>query len=438
MLIIQKFIKSIIHGVAFVPLLITSLLTILALLLTLSPGLAALNNLVGTGGYFEVKTPETARAILSSILAGMVSLTVFGFSMMMVVVNQASSNYSPKVVETLSLKRSNQYILGIYLGTIMFTLVVMMHIDSSEVSKGIPKLALLINMIFAVYSMLLFIRFINNISNSVRITSVIEKIYQETKSSMADSGELYRRSDNTLPEGWVRYDADDSGYFQVIRIKPLLKLLQKKELSISVIPLRGKFCSARSPLFRLSRQVDEDCLKSIRSHFLTYPGEVISENFMFGFRQLSEVAVKALSPGINDAGVARLCIDYLGELLRIYLIEENKNAIADSSGEERILIRQYSFDEILDCSITPIKPYSAKDYTIVICIMRAFETISLYDEQDKKQELINRYAFALLQDANEEISDFIERERINDFSRELNYGKYFDLPMLRIEEKSSL
>lgn len=150
MLVIHKFIKSVIHGVAFLPLSITLFLTIVTLVLTLSPGLQTLNDVVGTHGFFEVKEADTVRAILSSLLTGMISLTVFGFSMMMVVVNQASSNFSPKVVETLSLKRSNQVILGIYLGTIVCTLIVMMQVDTAEAAGGIPQVALLVNMLLAI------------------------------------------------------------------------------------------------------------------------------------------------------------------------------------------------------------------------------------------------------------------------------------------------
>lgn len=103
-----------------------------------------------------MKTPETARTILASLLAAVVSITVFGFSMMMVVVNQAASNYSPKVVETLSAQRSNQYVLGIYLGRVVFTLVMMMHIDNKPSSPGIPQAGLLLNMLVVTYCIICF------------------------------------------------------------------------------------------------------------------------------------------------------------------------------------------------------------------------------------------------------------------------------------------
>lgn len=285
--------------------------------------------------------------------------------------------------------------------------------------------------------MMLFIKFINDISNSVRIDTIIEKIFQTTKASMLKFGKFCHQGNGGSPEEWITCSANHSGYFQVIRIRPLLKLLRKKDVKLAVIPLRGQFYTARSPLFRISSQIDDESLDEIRAHFLVYSEEVIFENFMFGFRQLSEVAVKALSPGINDAGVARLCIDHFGELLRLYLQEENKCWIVDKSGKERIIIHQYSFLEILDCSITPIKPYSAKDYTIIICIMKAFENVSLYDDSRSKQSMLNRHVVSLLQDAKEKIRNFIERERINEVSCGLNSGGYFRLPMLEITDEHS-
>ena len=100
-----KFYKSITQSVGLVPLVITIVIAVIGIALTLLPFFQSLDSRAITGGFFEVRTPETARTILGSLLAAVVSITVFGFSMMMVVVNQAASIYSPKVVETLSAQR---------------------------------------------------------------------------------------------------------------------------------------------------------------------------------------------------------------------------------------------------------------------------------------------------------------------------------------------
>ena len=150
--------KSIIHGVAFLPLLITAVLTAAGLILT---GQSEEGS--GLPENMRVNTVETARVLLGSILTGVISLTVFSFSMMMVVVNQASSNYSPKVVETFINERFNKVILGIYLGTIVFTIVVLMHLDGQQGSEAMPHLAILVNIVLGILTAILFLAFINNI-----------------------------------------------------------------------------------------------------------------------------------------------------------------------------------------------------------------------------------------------------------------------------------
>lgn len=432
MLKLVKLYKAIIHGVGFIPLLITLVLAITALLLTLSPSLQSLNLITSENGYFEVKTLETARTIVGSLLAAVISITVFGFSMMMVVVNQASSNYSPKVVETLSSQRSNQYILGVYLGAIVFTLVVMMHIDSNASLEKIPQAALLLNMLLVVYCILLFVRFIHNISQAVRITSIIENIFKKTKRSIVE---------NKLPEGnasavdtqhWTIYPACHSGYFQVLRTKTLIKLLERHDLVIKIIPKVGSYYLDHSSLFAVNRKIESDLADNIRSAFVTYSGEVIAENPMYGIRQLREVAVKALSPGINDPGVAVLCLDYTTELLSIWMKEGRGDCFKDSNGELRVIVNAYSFDEMVEISLVPIKIYSKRDYTMLIGLLNTVHNLAITDKDQKFKDLLNKYADSVVSDARKEVNNNLEREAINNTIQKLNRSRYFDLTLLEI------
>ncbi len=260
--------KRIIHGVAFVPLFITFIFIIFGIYLSViqreteSLGISLVH-------LTEVKKIETARVILTSILTGMISLTVFSISMMMVVVNQSSSNFSPKVVDSFINKRNNQYILGFYLGTIVFTLLAMVQLDSENLSNGIPKFSLIGSILFSIISILLFVQFINNISNSVRIGSILERIFKETKNSLNNDNKL-KYSDREIHEyNWVIHKANRNGYFQVIKIEKLVKLLKKQDLVLKVIPLPGYYFTTLSPLFKLNKEVtDEKILEEIRNNFM--------------------------------------------------------------------------------------------------------------------------------------------------------------------------
>src|SRR5690606_10862955 len=125
--------------------------------------------------------------ILASILTGIISLTVFSFSMMMVVVNQASSNYSPKVVETLMNQSSDKAILGFYLGTIGFTIITLIHVDTEQLPGNIPQVSLLTNIILSSACILIFVTFIKKISSSVRITNIIESFADQTKKAFKET-----------------------------------------------------------------------------------------------------------------------------------------------------------------------------------------------------------------------------------------------------------
>jgi uncharacterized membrane protein len=435
---ILKVYKSIVHGVAFLPLLVTLSLTILALVLTLSQGLQSFPASSDFGGYFEVQEPATARSILSALLAGSISITVFSFSMMMVVVNQAASNYSPKVVQTLTSNRSNQYIFGVYLGTIIFTLVIMMHIDSKNISGGIPQLGLLVNMLLLIYAILLFVRFINNISNSVRINSIVEGLYSGTKKSLAREREMKCKICDIESSGWNSFSANHAGYFQLLRVKPLLAILAKHDAVLQVLPRAGDYYTRESQLFRIDKTLNEEVLDEIRGHFITYPGEVIDENPMYGFRQLREVAVKALSPGINDPGVATLCIDYLSELLQLSMADGNKNLLFDDNKTGRIILNRYDFAALLDLSLTPIKTYGKKDYTVLNSLLFALDAISLIDKMNEWRTLLESYGVAIIEDADKNIDNFLEREHLNKSIERINAKEYFKLPELQVKRDRGL
>lgn len=421
--------KSILRGIGFIPLLITVVLICAALFLTLAPPVQSSNSFVYWGGYFEVRTSETARAVLTSIFTGIISITVFGFSMMIVVINQAASNYSPKVVETLSGQRSNQYILGMNLGTIIFTLIVTMHIDNKKADGGIPELAILVNMILAIYCLLLFVRFINNISNSVRINNIIKMVYKKTKHSIAEDRKQIRHETQVDTHGWPLYPADHSGYFQLIRTKPLLRKLQEVDATIQILPRPGSYYLHHEPLFAASKALDEKTVRSIRSEFVTYAGENIGENAMYGFRQLREIAVKGLSPGINDPGVAVLCIEYLAELLSLQIQNKSRYCLRDADGNPRIIMHGFDFKSLLEIGLLPIKYYGRKDYNVLSALLHSARQIAFCANEDVKP-VLQAFARSVVQVADENIEGPVERELLNAQMIELNGSRDFDLPFL--------
>ena len=414
-------------GVALIPLVVTTLFVIIALTITYYEEQAN-SNLLKFPDYFQTKTPETARAILSGILAGIISLTVFSFSMMMVVVNQASSNYSPKVVDTLMNQRFNKVILGFYLGTIVFTIITLMHIDAKSFAGNVPQSSLLTNIILSIACILLFVSFINKISSSVRVTNIIENIANETKRCLKKEGE---KTSTALidTDRWLVFNSAEGGYLQVVRVKTMMDIVEKYDLQIKVLEIPGAYLTRHTPLFSLNTIPPDDAIKEVRKCFVTYSGESIEDNSFYGLRQLREIAVKSLSPGINDPGVACLCIDHLAELLAFFVDRHEQDVFFGKSGGPRIILTQRTFADILDEIIIPIYTYGSRDFTVVNNLLILFYQISSAVEADCGK-IFHGYIEAILKEADHNFKDNKTRAYINKTLNKLTASGNFNLQIL--------
>lgn len=424
-----KLYKSVLHGVAFIPLVITIFIASIAVVLLMIEN--RVEPLLEFPRFLRINKVDTTRVLLSSILTGMISLTVFSFSMMMVVVNQAASLYSPKIIDTLMNDNYNKYTLGIYLGTILYTIVTIMRLDSYKDEFNLPHFAIFINILLPVFSIIVFVNFINNISNSVRINAIIKRIFSKTKHALHEEDKMHCTQSDIDTTGWFLYAAGQSGYFQLIRVSQLLALLQQEDLTLKVLVRPGSYLTERSPLFLLNKQPKDSVIAEIRDNFLTYSGEVIGDNEFYGFRQLREIAVKALSPGVNDPGIAKICIDYLGELLSFWLSREKNNVVLDDTRVARIILNRHDFKSLLGECLMPIKVYGKRDYVILNALLSVLKDLSLYDEDRARRDILSAYALSFIRDGEKSIHDFLERSFLNETIQRMNKGGYFELPLIK-------
>lgn len=382
--------------------------------------------LLSSINFIQVKEASTARSLLAALLTGMISLSVFSFSMVMVVVNQSASNFSPKVIEGLINKNINQIILGTYIGTILFITVSLAQVGDPEDFSEVPHFNVFTSILLMTSCIGLFILFIQNISNSVRITNVAERIFLKTKESLQESSEGNASQEYPKGSEWYAYKSGRSGYFQSIASSRLLKLLKKDGIKLKVIPYYAAYLLTENDLFYLDRKIEDDeLLNNIRETFTMYSGENIKENYYYGFRQLREVAVKGLSPGINDPGIAIICLDYLSELLSLYLRHEKNIMLEDEKTGAAIFFKRHSFAEIMNQSITPIKVYGTKDYLVLGQILKILHDIALYDKNLKHRKTLSAHARAVLDTARVQLDSSLEKDYVNKFVQEMKDSGYF-------------
>lgn len=312
--------------------------------------------------WVRLKDASTARSIISAIAAGIISLTVFSFSMVMIVLNQAASQMSNRVLDNLIGNRFQQLVLGIYIGTIVYALFLLSTIRDIDSGIYIPALSIYLLIGLTIIDIFLFIYFLHYITDSVKYDTIIHRIYEQTLTSMKATCRLDNEPSpikEMQQKEWL--DAPASGVFQGFDKSALLHFCEAENIVISFLYPVGTFVVEGTPYASISKKMSDEQLEALYVLINIHRGDSIDKSFYYGIRQLSEIAVKALSPGINDPGTAIQSVRALTGLMVYRIKHFPDNEIKDDKGNLRILTKEKSFEEIFEFAFYPIWEYGKKD-----------------------------------------------------------------------------
>lgn len=384
----------------------------------------------------SLESPGSARSLLAALLGGMISLMVFSFSMVMSVLSQAGGNFSQKLVFGLVSERDHQWVLGNYLGTILYVLMLLIVPNVHEGQETWRSMAIYLACAMVIHCLALFVYFIHNVSRSIQIDTVARDLHIATRNSMEqqrqkESAEQWRYLPTPIPITANRHVVytDQAGYLQNADLTALATLAESLD---GVIHLRFRFgdhvVENQPAMILEAHQVpDKAWCKSARDTLVYLDGESVEECFSHGMSQLMEVAIKALSPGINDPGTATLCLHRITDLLCRYLQWQPANTLVDSEGRRRVSWPVERFDSLLHRLFVPILIYGEQDQGIQLELLKAVKTLSLFAEGanlDALQSMAERI-LVVLDDISEH---FMDRQFVNE---QLNGGDHcLDLPAL--------
>lgn len=352
-----------------------------------------------------VESGDTALTILSALITGLISMMVFSFSMVMLLLSQASNNYSPRLLPGLISDKVHQIILGIYLATILYLIFILFSIHPTEDSYSLPGFAVLTGIILTVICIYSFIYFIHNISQSIQINNILDEIYKLSKDRLNLLIKNQKGTVEDFPEeeGWFEYYTEQSGYLQNFSIPNLITACQKNDTRISILPVKGVFVLKGIPLFKSEKELDKEALKDVLSNFIFARGELVGDNYLLGFKQITEVIVKAMSPGINDPGTALNGIDYLTELFFLRLQKDDTNFVYRDD-IAYIKMNSVSFEHLIYNVMASIRNYCKHDIILVQKLLVMFQYLKLKGaENHQYTHIIDKEAQTLIDDVKSSI-----------------------------------
>ncbi|MCO6440830.1 MAG: DUF2254 domain-containing protein [Nitrococcus mobilis] len=367
---------------------------------------------------------DSARSILGTLTSGIISLTVFSFSMVMIVINQASSSFSPRVIPGLLSKKSHQLVLGFYIGTIVYTMVLLGSLGNSHDHSTLLGIAVLFSILFAIMCLVLFIYFIHSISKAIQVDNITKNIFSVTLRQLERNSSTDSHPAHSIPDTskWFILAGVSEGYLQNINYSSLVKLAQDDDMVIDILSPKGTFLLKNFPLCRTNKDLSGNAVikKALLGCFITYPGEYLEENYTYGFKQISEIAVKALSPGINDPGTALHAIDLLNILYLAQMEMRENRYLFDGHGQLRIIKSLLSFDELLYRHLSPIRIYGKADAIVVIRLLECLNKLLYADIHGEHTACLITHLKIIIDDARKTITNDFDREKINRTIEEIN------------------
>lgn len=367
---------------------------------------------------------DGSRGMLSSIAGSMITVAGLTFSLTIVAMAQVSSQYTSRILRNFMRDRSNQFVMGFFVGIFVYCLIVLRTIRGGDEGRFIPSLAVLFGLLLAISSVGVLIFFIHHIASSIQASSIISSAAEETIGALqrlfADQvSEEIEEAEANLSAGllagksWRPIPALRTGYVQDFDAEGLLTFTLEFNCILRMERGMGSFVVKDSPLVSIGAtangvRVDEGTTERLNELFTIRHYRTIDQDVAFGIRQIVDIALKALSPGVNDTTTAVVCIDYLGAILAELAGRRIDPHFRSEEGDVRVIAQSATFESLVQGAFDQIRDVAADNTAIYLRLLSAIETITRRTTTTRR-----RAALAIQVDL---ISDEAERVLASDYN----------------------
>jgi uncharacterized membrane protein len=344
---------------------------------------------------------DGARTILSVISGSMITVAGVVFSITIVVLSLASSQFGPRLIKNFMNVRANKIVMGTFVSTFIYGILVLRSVDSGPEDKFVPSLSITIAIVMALLSLGVLIYFIHSVSESIRAENIIARVRNDLDRAvdrifpekLFQSEDL--RHDSVKPDYHIPRTCDrevcqvrsqSSGYLQAVGNEALMQIALEENLLIHLGYRPGDFITQNSVLVTVwpGNKVDDGLERKINAVFILGPERTLEQDVEFAISQLAEISVRALSPGINDPFTAITCIDWLGAVLcRLANRRMPSSHRYDGQNRLRVICKPFTFEGMVEAAFNMIRQNSG---AIPAVSIRLLETIATVAEQTRRQE----------------------------------------------------
>lgn len=374
-------------------------------------------------------SPEGARSILATIAGSMMTVAGVTFSITIVVLNLASSQFGPRLLRNFMNDRSTQFVLGTFVSSFIYCLFVLRSVETFGTDTFVPNLSVIFAVLLALFDIGVLIFFIHHIATSIQAEKVVAEISRDLEGNFRRifPDEVNQKAQNerrrkAQPSGEKRehhythdFAAPCSGYLQAVDTDGLFQIAKKNDYVIHVQLRPGQFVITGSTLAVITSEniFDAKLIDPIADAFIIGTQQTPEQDPEYPIHQLVEVAIRALSPGINDPYTAIACIDQLGSCLNLLARRELPPEYCfDDRDQLRLQIKPCTYSGMLNASFDQIRQYGNTSVAVTIRLLEILKFLTAQTVCADQRLAIHRQANMILRGSQEALPEENDREDV--------------------------
>ncbi len=365
---------------------------------------------------------EGASLLLGTVAGSMIAIAGTVFSMTLVALSLASSQLGPRLLRNFMRDTANQVVLGTFVATFVYCLLVLRTIRRADEVAFVPHLSVSIGVLLAIVSIGVLIYFIHHVSVSIQADEVVARVGRELEDGIdrlfpghlgePGSETLRAPSKADLPAAFSHearpVGALEDGYLQLIDADALMELASQEDLLLRLERRPGHYVVKGRAMVMVwpGDRVTEALGGKLNAAFVLGNQRTAAQDVEFSFRQLVEIAVRALSPGINDPFTAIACVDRLGSALcRLARRDIPSPLRFDPHGRLRLVAPGSTFAGIVDTAFNQIRQSARSNPAVAIRMLDAIAQIAGNLQRRQDAACLQRHACMIVRGAREAVPE---------------------------------
>ena len=394
-----------------------------ALMVWLDAGPAA--GLLDGLGWYQTAKPDGAHEVLSTIAGSMITVAGVVFSITIVAIAYAASQYGPRILTNFMSDRGNQVTLGTFIATFVYCLVVLRTIRGGDEGEFVPQIAVMTGLFLALCSIAVLIYFIHHVPQSIHINNVVARIGKQLLRSVDHrfpahvgdppgeaqgeaAGPESAIAERALAEGsgTAAVRARGDGYIEAVDDEGLMEAACAAELVVRLHHIPGDFLFGGELLVSAwpADRADEAAKDALRRSYSVGNNRTPTQDILFLVDELVEITARALSTGVNDPYTAITCLDWLGAAAaRMGARQMPSPRRVDTEGKLRVIAVPDSYAGFIDRGFGRIRPYAARDVTAALHMLDTLAQVARRCRPSDRKQLLAAQAETLLTLAGQEL-----------------------------------